>query len=496
MQLESLLRALEQDYRVSGDPAVRITSIVSDSRRARPGSLFVAISGARHDGHRFMGEALARGAVAVVGECPLAELEPELGLGEHRPPCYVQVEESRRALAELAATFFGHPTERLFTVGITGTKGKTTTAHLAAELLGPQETKLISTVTSNLDLGLANTTPDSLTVQGLAHRALREGRRNYVLEVSAHALSQWRVHRVDFDVAVFTNLSHDHLDYYESMGAYFQAKLKLFAALGPEATAVVNRDEPHFGAIVRATQARVLSYGLRGRAEVRAEGLEFELEGTHFTLRTPAGSAEVHLKLPGEFNVYNALAAVGVGLVRGIPLEELTTRLERAGPIPGRLERHRARGGFDVVIDFAHSPAALAQVIRALKPYYRRVLTVFGCGGESDRSKRPVMGRIGGALSDYVIVTSDNPKSEDPEEIIAQVVAGLRAEEATSTCAPWEAIVDRREAIRRAVALARPGDVVLIAGKGHERTQVFADRTESFNDLEFLRSEGLLEGGG
>jgi len=492
MQLRDLLRALDQGYQVSGDPTVEVTGIVSDSRRARPGSLFVAIPGTKHDGHRFIEEALARGAVAVVGERPLAELEADGSAPYNKPRCYVQVEESRRALAELAAEIFGRPTEKLFTVGITGTKGKTTAAHLAAEVLGPQETELISTVTSNLELGLANTTPDPLTIQGLARRALREGKQNYVLEVSAHALSQWRVHRVDFDVAVFTNLSHDHLDYYGSMGAYFQAKLKLFALLRPEATAVVNRDEPHsrFGAIVRATRAKVLSYGLSAGAEVRAERVELELEGAHFILRTPAGSVEVHLKLPGRFNVYNALAAAGVGLARGIPLEEIAARLGRAGPVPGRLERHRARGGFDVVIDFAHSPAALAQAIEALRPYYHRVLTVFGCGGESDRSKRPVMGRIAGELSDYVIVTSDNPKSEDPEEIIAQVVAGLKGD---GIRASWEAIVDRREAIRRAIALARPGDVVLIAGKGHEREQVFADRTESFNDLEFLRSEGLLE---
>lgn len=483
MELKELVKALRaRGLLASSCPeklnSFKLTSLVDDSREVQPGAAFVAIPGTKHDGHDYIPEARDRGAALVIGERPAAELELE-GLP------YLQVRDARRALALLAARFYGSPTEKLFTVGITGTKGKTTVAHLTADLLGPS-TELISTVTNNLERGIANTTPGPLQVQRIAAEAVREGKRNLVLEVSAHAISQHRVAEVDFDVAVFTNLSHDHLDYYRDMEDYFRAKLRLFTELKGSAVAVVNYDDPYADRIIGATKARVLTYGL-GRGEIRAEGIKADLTGSRFRLRTPQGPAYVHLPLPGMFNVYNALAAVGVALARGLELETIIARLEHVRPIPGRFERHRARGGFDVVIDFAHSPDALEKAIKALKPHYRRVLTVFGCGGESDRSKRPLMGRISGILSDYTIVTSDNPKSEDPEQIIAEIAAGLEG-----TTGEYELIVSREEAILRAMALAQPGDVVLIAGKGHERTQVFADHEREFNDLAFLKETGLL----
>jgi UDP-N-acetylmuramoyl-L-alanyl-D-glutamate--2,6-diaminopimelate ligase len=476
MRLEALLRALEHEVITSsGKLEGEIHKIAFDSRTVGPGSLFVAIPGSKHDGHDYIPEAIERGAVAIIGERALS-LEDVT---------YIQVSNSRRALALLAAAFFDHPTRRLYTVGITGTKGKTTVAHLAWSLLGPEETEVLSTISNNLQRGLPNTTPDPITIQRLAAEALRSGKRNFVLEVSAHALSQERVLGVEFVAAVFTNLSHDHLDYYRTMEDYFRAKQRLFMMLPPTATAIVNGDDPHSSRLISSTRAQILTYGL-SKGEIHAEEVQLGLAGSWLLIRTPHGQIELEPALPGKFNVYNVLAAIGVGLARGLDLSRIKAGIEAVKGVPGRFERYPTRAGFDVVIDFAHSPDALYQVLSALRPYYRRIIAVFGCGGESDRAKRPIMGQISGRLSDYTIITSDNPKSEEPGMIIAEIEAGIKG------IAPYEAIVDRRAAIRRAIALAQPGDVVLIAGKGHERTQVFADREEEFNDLDFLRAEGLI----
>ncbi|MCR4404688.1 MAG: UDP-N-acetylmuramoyl-L-alanyl-D-glutamate--2,6-diaminopimelate ligase [Candidatus Acetothermia bacterium] len=476
MKLASLLEEVEP-LALSGEPEVEISAISCDSRSVGPGSVFVAVRGQKHDGHAHIEEAVAGGAVAVVGEKDLAPS----GI------TYVRVANSRRALALLAAAFYGHPTRELFTVGVTGTKGKTTVAHLAQSVLGEAQTEIISTISNNLERGLANTTPDPLAIQRIARAAVLAGMRNLVLEVSAHGLSQERVLGVDFGAAVWTNLSHDHLDYYSTAEDYLRAKLRLFAMLQPSGTAVVNLDDPHGQDCIEATRAEVLTYGLSEGATIRARDLELGLASSRFLVRTPRGEMAIETALPGEFNVYNILAAIGVGLARGLPLSAIKQGVERVRRVEGRFERFPARGGFEIVIDFAHSPDALEKVLSALRPRYRRLITVFGCGGESDRLKRPVMGQISGRLSDYTIITSDNPKSEPPEGIIAEIEVGIR-----QTLASYEAIVDRREAIRRALALAEPGDVVLIAGKGHERTQIFADHEEEFNDRAFLEAEGVI----
>ncbi|MFQ6033552.1 MAG: UDP-N-acetylmuramoyl-L-alanyl-D-glutamate--2,6-diaminopimelate ligase, partial [Candidatus Bipolaricaulia bacterium] len=458
-------------------PEVEVSGITADSRAVCPGSPFTTIRGSRHDGHDYIGEAIERGAIAVAGE---RDLSPD-------GATYIRIPDGRRALAELAAAFYGHPTRSLFTVGITGTKGKTTVAHLAQGVLGQDGTELSSTIVNNLERGIANTTPDPITVQRIAHRALRAGKESLVLEVSAQGLSQLRVHGVDFDVAVFTNLSHDHLDYYRTMEDYLQAKLGLFTELSRSGTAVVNLDDPYSQEVIEATEAEVLTYGLSPEAAIWADRIRLELDRSRFLVHTPIGEVPIETRLPGRFNVYNILAAIGAGCAKGLSLQEIKAGIERVKQVEGRFERFRTVGGFDIVIDFAHSPDALEKMIEALRPHYRRVIAVFGCGGESDRLKRPLMGRIAGELSDLTIITSDNPKSEDPREIVAEIEVGIG-----ETGARYEAIVDRRAAIRRALELAQPGDVVLMAGKGHERTQVFADREEEFNDLAFLEGEGVL----
>jgi len=458
------------------DPEIR--GIKHDSRSVEPGDLFVAIRGYRLDGHSFIPEAVAHGAVAVVGE----RTDPALPDGN---VAYITVEDSRRALADLACAFYDHPTEKLFAVGITGTKGKTSVAHLSAAVLGTGNTELISTITNALERGVDQTTPEAPTIQQIAYEALQVGKEHLVLEASAHGLSLERVRGVDFDVGVFTNLSHDHLDYYQTIGSYLEAKLKLFAQLEPTATAIVHRADHAARSVISITKARVLTYGLTPEADLWAEGVELSAMGSQALVHTPLGSFRLELPLIGEFAVENALAAIGVGLIRGLSLTQIRTRLERVKQIEGRMERYPTREGFTVVIDFAHSPDSLKRAIEALRPFYSRVIVVFGCGGDSDRLKRPLMGRISAQLSDYTIITSDNPKGEDPRQIIREIEGGLKG-------APYEAIVERREAISRALELAGPGDCVLIAGKGHERTQIFKDRQIPFNDVAYLRELGVI----
>jgi UDP-N-acetylmuramoyl-L-alanyl-D-glutamate--2,6-diaminopimelate ligase len=456
-----------------------ISGIEYDSRRVEPGDLFVAIQGRHSDGHEHIPEAIERGAVAIVGERPAIELPANV--------TYIAVENSRRALADLACAFYDHPTEKLFTVGVTGTKGKTSVTHLSAAVMGLEETEVISTVTNALQRGHDQTTPEAAHVQQIAWEALHSGRSHLAMEASAHGLSQERVRGVAFAAAVFTNLSHDHLDYYGDLEQYLQAKLKLFRQLSPEATAIVNRDDALSHRVMAACSCRVWTYGLTSQADIWADQLELGPDASRAWVHTPVGSFPLRLRFPGIVYVQNALAAVGVGLVRGLPLPLIQERLESVRHIEGRMERFSTRAGFTVVIDFAHSPDSLRKTLQTLRPYCRRLINVFGCGGDSDRLKRPVMGAISGRWADYTILTSDNPKGEDPEAIVREIEAGLQTVQA-----PYESRVDRREAIQRALFLASPGDCVLIAGKGHERTQIFKTHQIPFNDKEYLRELGVI----
>ncbi|MCS6903375.1 MAG: UDP-N-acetylmuramoyl-L-alanyl-D-glutamate--2,6-diaminopimelate ligase [Candidatus Bipolaricaulota bacterium] len=462
---------------VQGDLSVTISQITEDSRKISPGALFVAIPGTHHDGHRYIESAVSNGAIAVIGE--RADIRV--------PVTYVLVENSRRALAQAAAAFYRFPGEKLFTVGVTGTNGKTSTTTLAAAVLGESQTALSNTVCNALERHCDFTTPSATELQRFAYEALTAGKQHLVVEVSAHALSQYRVHSIDFDVGVFTNLTHDHLDYYGSMERYLQAKLLLFKDLRPSATAIINGDDPYAAHFIQATRARVLTYGLQAHHDLWADEIVLTPSGSRFTVHTPAGLLPIETTLPGEFSVYNILAAIGVGLVRGRSLEQIKQGIESVETVPGRCERYVTREGVHVIVDFAHSPDALERVLKMLKRFYPRAICAFGCGGESDPYKRPIMGEISGRYADYTIITSDNPKREDPLAIIAQIESGIRP-----LGVAYEAIADRPRAILRALELARAGDCVLIAGKGHERTQIFADREIRFNDSDFLRERGII----
>ena len=454
---------------------IEIRGVTEDSRRVRPGFLFVAIRGLVDDGHRHIARAVAAGAAAVAAEKDAAPAVPCLVLAD-----------GRKGLALLAAAFFGSPTKELFTVGVTGTKGKTTVCHLVAHLLGQEKTCVMSTV-ANEERGLrAVTTPSSPLIQEAARHALDSGQTSLVLEVSSAALALHRADCIDFDVAAFTNLTHDHLDFHRNMDEYLAAKLLLFSGLRDDACAVVNRDDPAAGKVLSAARGERLTFGLHREADLRALSISLGARDTRCTLRFRGEEARVRLALPGEHNVYNALAAAGVAAWRGMPLAAIADRLSTAANVVGRYEFLEARNGASVVIDFAHSPDSLERMLESLRPFYARVICVFGCGGNSDRKKRPIMGRISGQLAHVTILTCDNPKAEDPVAIIDEIEEGIRP-----TGGAYERIPDRRCAIRRALELASPKDVVLLAGKGHETYQIVGKEFLPYSDAEFLREEGL-----
>ena len=454
---------------------IEICGITQDSREVRPEYLFVAIKGFVTDGHRFISDATSRGAVAVVGEENVACSIP-----------FLRVRDGRIALAQLSAAFFSHPTRDLFTVGVTGTNGKTTVCHLVAHLLGEEESVVVSTVSNEARKLHAVTTPESPLVQRIAAEALAVGKKNFILEASSAGLSLHRVDGVDFDAAVFTNLTHDHYDFHSDRTSYLHAKLLLFRALKPTALAIVNADDPVAAQVITAAKGKVLTYAIAKPASFRATNIEYELESTRFTIEHGADRVSVRINLPGEHNVYNALAAAAVAAETGILLHEIARRLATASSVPGRYQFMRTTNGAGVVVDFAHSPDSLEKMLLSLRPYYERAICVFGCGGESDRDKRPIMGRISGQHADITILTTDNPKSEDPRGIIDAIAEGVPPE------SPCECIVDREQAIRRAIELAHPNDVVLIAGKGHEPYQIVGHEFVPYNDVEYLHKAGFV----
>ena len=484
IQLADLLDVLPEKT-VTGPDRVPVAGITYDSRRVQPGFLFVAIRGLRYDGHSFIPEAVARGAACVVGERAAAV----------EGVTYVQVPSSRVALGLLAAAFYGHPSRDLVLVGVTGTNGKTTTTHLIRTVLeqAGHPTGLIGTVHNIIGgraLPVERTTPEASDLQKLLAAMRDAGMTHAVMEVSSHALTLHRVAGCAFDVGVFTNLTQDHLDFHASMEDYAEAKARLFARLGrseipvskpgPKA-AVINADDPWGERMARRSTAPVVTYGIREPADVRARDVAVGPDGVRFVLVTRDGEVPVALQLTGRFNVYNALAAAGTGLALGLDPATVARGLAALPAVPGRLERIDRGQPFAVLVDYAHTPDGLENVLSTVREFARgRVICVFGCGGDRDRGKRPQMGAISARLADYTVLTSDNPRSEDPERILDDIEAGVRHVPG----AAYERVTERAAAIRRALELARPGDAVVIAGKGHEDYQIFADRTIHFDDRE------------
>jgi UDP-N-acetylmuramoyl-L-alanyl-D-glutamate--2,6-diaminopimelate ligase len=477
-----LLDALA-DKRVLGQLPAEIRGVAYDSRKVAPGEIFVAIPGLKQDGRRYVEDALARGATAVVLE--------GADLLEGRSVARVLVGSTRAALARLADAYFGHPSGSLTAIGITGTNGKTTTSFLVDGLLAAQgrRTGLIGTVQYRigaLSIPAGQTTPEALETQQLLRRMVDEGVTSVAMEVSSHALALSRVEGIDFDVAVFTNLTQDHLDFHVTMDAYRDAKRHLFVLLAaghkPTRTAVVNADDASGLAMVADLPLHTLTYGVRGRADVRPTRWSSGSEGIRMNVRTPAGHLDIASPLVGEHNVENLLAATGVGIALGMEPALIARALGSVGSVPGRFERVEAGQPFLVVVDYAHTPDALERTLetaRKLRGPGGRLAVVFGCGGDRDRGKRPLMGGIAARLADRVWVTSDNPRSEPPEAIIADIVAGIPGGIALDR---HETIPDRKAAIQRALTWAGAGDVVVIAGKGHETYQIIGSDVLPFDD--------------
>ena len=471
---------------VVGDASLSVSQVAYDSRRVSPGTVFVAIRGLETDGNRFVEAALRKGAVAVVSQEPAQQ-----------GTTWIRVPDARQALAIISAALFGEPTSSLTLVGVTGTNGKTTTSHLidAALRAAGRTVGLLGTVHYRVGARLAEsvrTTPESSDLQALFREMVDAGCSHAVLEVSSHSLALDRVHGCAFQLAVFTNLTRDHLDFHGDMESYYADKRRLFdTLLRTDGIAIINADDDHAADLIRASRGRVWTYSLDRLADLKAEAVTLSLDGARFLARTPAGPHEVRTRLLGRFNVQNALAALAAALALGIEPEVAIAGLTSLGGVPGRLERVEAGQDFTVVVDYAHTDDALRNVletIRELAP--RRLITVFGCGGDRDRTKRPLMGAVASRLSDVVVVTSDNPRSEPPEAILEEILRGMPAAGGPGNgrrVAERHVIVDRRDAIARALELAMAGDVVLIAGKGHETYQVLRDRTVPFDDRQVVR---------
>jgi UDP-N-acetylmuramoyl-L-alanyl-D-glutamate--2,6-diaminopimelate ligase len=489
--LSELLRDVPFDL-LAGDPHVGVGAVVADSRRIEPGDVFVCLPGyqseggeTRADRHDFIPQALQRGAVALVVARQIVA-----------PPgvTVVRVAEPWSAIAAMAGAAYDHPSQRLLVVGVTGTSGKTSTTYFIESVLAAAGKKTARFGTIEYKLGdtvqpAAQTTPEAPELQRLLRQALDSGCDAVVMEVSSHALELRRVSGVAFDVAVFTNISQDHLNFHPDMHHYLRAKGRLFEELGSggkKATAVVNVDDAHSDHIMAVNRGALLTYGVEPKAAVRAEAQASGMHGTRFTAQTPAGAVPISIPHLGEFHVHNALAAVAVGVALGIDLEVVRRGLANAPAVPGRFELVDCGQDFRVAVDYAHKPDALERLLRSARHLGpRRVITVFGCGGDRDRGKRPIMGRIAAELSDVVIVTSDNPRTEQPQSIIDSIVAGARAVEGAKAQILTEP--DRAKAIAAAIAMAADDDIVLIAGKGHETYQLFADRRIDFDDREVAR---------
>ncbi|HEV2883565.1 MAG TPA: UDP-N-acetylmuramoyl-L-alanyl-D-glutamate--2,6-diaminopimelate ligase [Pyrinomonadaceae bacterium] len=475
--------------KLDGDGDAQITDVTHDSRRAGPGSLFVAVQGELFDAHKFIPQVATQGSVGVISEKDPSEHSKS----ESQQFAWLQVPSVRKAMAVAAAEVHHHPSRELQLVGITGTNGKTTTAYLVASIPEAAGEPVAMTGTVEYRLGpnrrkAERTTPEATDMQRMLREAVDLGCRTAVMECSSQAMDFHRCDQLDYAVAVFSNLTRDHLDYHKTMENYWYAKQRLFdGRLGSKPrVSVINVDDSYGVELADRLSGegmKVVRYAVKSNADVTARDPEFSLDGMKFKLHTPDGEREFRSPLVGPPHIYNTLAAVASGLALGYDLDVVARALEKCTGAPGRFERVPHDGDFAVVVDYAHSDDALLNVLRTARDVTKgKIITVFGCGGDRDRSKRAPMGEAAGSLSDVVILTSDNPRTEDPEQILADAEVGIR-----QTGKPYEKIADRREAIHQAISRASSSDLVLIAGKGHEDYQILGREVFHFDDKEVAR---------
>lgn len=486
--VRELCREIKGVYNIEGNDGVEITGISADSRKIERGDLFVCIAGAHVDGAVFAGQAAEKGAVAVLTTKHL-DLPQQV--------TQITVADIHGAIEDMVPFYYDYPGKSMRMIGVTGTNGKTTTSHIIAHILrtAGYHVGVIGTIHALIDdeeLEIRNTTPDVVELQKLLFLMQKKGMDYVVMEVSSHALALNRVAGIEYDTAVFTNLTQDHLDFHKSFENYVAAKAKLFTSLTTEQhckdnkTAVINSDDLHAKEFLRAAHCRILTYGVENDADLKGADLKVGLKNSSFTVTGPFGRVSLHMHITGLFNVYNTLAAIGAAYAEGIPSETVAGAVQSFRSVPGRFELVEAGQDFAIVVDYSHTPDSLEKALttaRAMNP--RRIIAVFGCGGDRDRTKRPIMGKIGAENADILIVTSDNPRSEDPECIVSEIEAGVVT--GLKRGRHYEVITDRRAAIMRAVEIAESGDIVLIAGKGHETYQILKDGTIHFDDREVAR---------
>lgn len=506
MNLEELMQDV-MPMATSGDLSTVITALACDSRRVEPGTLFFALKGSAVDGHGFIEQAIASGAAAIV-------LEDKNAAPATLP--WIQVHDGRHAMALMAARFYGMPTAQLPLVGITGTNGKTTTTYIIEGILAeagipPAVLGTVSYRFGDTALEASHTTPESIELQALFQKLAALGAHGFVMEVSSHALEQHRVDGCRFDIGLFTNLTRDHLDYHGNMEQYKQAKLRLFTELlqadsgKPRRRAVINLDDPAGREFASAAACPVISYGLDPAADVTVRDLRSSLQETSGLLVTPAGEQAFSSRLLGRYNLSNILAAAGVGHGLGIPLHTIVRGIACHKTVPGRLESVANRRGVTCLVDYAHTGDALENVLKTLKELATgRIITVFGCGGDRDRGKRPIMGEIAARFSDLAIITSDNPRTENPMDILEQIRTGILPGGIREFCQDdllhglpekgFITVENRRDAIRLGARLSRPGDILLLAGKGHEDYQILGRIKHHFDDREEAAAAFMEQG--
>ena len=486
--LQDIVKTLHAPH-VEGNTAVEILDVTADSRAVKAGSLFIALDGATVDGHDYVNKAVEAGAVAILVSKPV-EVSSDV--------CVITVEDTRAAMMSCVPYFFDYPANSMRMIGVTGTNGKTTTTHMIRHILKAQGHKVGVIGTVHIMIGdtsypIHNTTPDVVDLQHILHQMVEEGVTHCVMEVSSHALALGRVTGVEYDTAVFTNLTQDHLDFHKTFENYLAAKCKLFEQVSkPNQVksgkgAVINIDDAYGHRVVEKTTAPIITYSIDGSGTLNAHDVDMTPKSSRYTVSYDGHDYTVAMNTTGLFNVYNTLAAIGACLLEGISMEDIDKALKTFSAVPGRFELIEEGQPFAVVVDYAHTPDGLENILQTAKAIQEnRIIVVFGCGGDRDATKRPIMGRIAAQYGDVVYVTSDNPRTEDPVQIVKDVEVGVKDGLREGT--HYEVIVDRREAIQHAIQHAKPGDIVLIAGKGHEDYQILKDKTIHFDDREEARA--------
>lgn len=475
MLLKDLTSIIEHEY-VNGDQSAEISGIAYDSRRVKPGDLFVCIKGFKVDGHEFISQAIGQGAAAVIVEKEVEDAKVPL----------IKVKNSRRALALISAAFFSNPSSKFKLIGVTGTNGKTTTTYLIKTILeqGGSKVGLIGTNQNMIGdkvLPAERTTPESLELQQLFSDMVKEKVDYVVMEVSSHSLELNRVDGCNFEIGIFTNITQDHLDFHVTMENYLKAKTTLFKRCKK---GIINVDDSSSEYILNNGTCEMITFGIDKEADIHAKDIEISEKGVKFDVDTPYGSKFIELGIPGRFSVYNALGSIGACLALGISLEQIQQGLKQAKGVPGRAQIVETGKDFTVLIDYAHTPDGLENILNTVNGFAKgRVVTLFGCGGDRDKTKRPIMGEIAGKLSDFCIITSDNPRTEDPLQILNHIEEGIK-----KTDCSYVVIENRFEAIKYALENAKKDDVIVLAGKGHETYQILKDRVIHFDEKEIVES--------